>query len=246
VLLRRLRHERLELLGAAAGGLDVAPGAEREVGLEAVVHLVLERALRDHALLHAGHVRGGDVHERRARAAGQHAPVQVDGAQEVRLEALVDRRIEADGGGRVDRDVDAGRDLRLSPAEVPVHDRRALVQETLQRVLVVALPKHGEGRLAQEVLDAVPRGGAGLPAHEQHDPGAREVQQQPLEDDLPQEAGDAGEQHGGPVQPVDDRPGGAPLPRPLLYHPADYASLPSGRQGGCAPCSRWSRHQPKP
>ena len=124
VLLRRLVHEVVEHLGTAGLRLDVAPRLERQLALGPPVHLVLEGVLGDDALRDAGDVRGRDVHQARTRAAVDHAAVQVHRAEQVRLEPLVDRRVERHGRGGVDRDVDVARELRHAPREVAVDDRR--------------------------------------------------------------------------------------------------------------------------
>ena len=81
VLLARSGEEGVQHLGFARLHLDVVTRLERELQLQAIVHPVVERALGDHALLHARDVGGGHVHERGCRTAGDHASVQVHRAQ---------------------------------------------------------------------------------------------------------------------------------------------------------------------
>ena len=67
------------------------------------------------------------MHEVRRVVRGR-AAVQVPRAEQVRLEPLVDRRVEADGGGRVDRHVDVAGELGLRAAEVAVEHVDLLVE----------------------------------------------------------------------------------------------------------------------
>ena len=177
VFVLRLGDELVKHLGPAARSLDVFAGLEREFGLQAVVDSVVERTLRDHSLLHAGDVGRGDVEQVRTVAGGQDALVEVERAKEVGLESLVDRRVEADGGGGVDGDVEVAGDLRDAAAEVAVdhlHVRVEMVQETL---LPMALAQDGEGGFAHEVLHTLHAGRTRLAPDQQHDVRVGEVQQ---------------------------------------------------------------------
>jgi hypothetical protein len=177
---------------------------------------VVERPLGDHALLHARDVRGGDVHEVR-RVVARRGPVQVSRAEQVRLEPLVDRRVEADGRRRVDHDVDARRDVGLAAGEVAVDHVHALVQQGEQGVVAAeSLAQSVERGLPRQVMDALHGGRGRLGTHQDRDTGLREVEQQALEDDLPEEPGDPRQQDALAREGVDD--GAA-----LLYHAADYA-----------------------
>ena len=137
MLLARLRHEVVEELRLAGGGLDLAPGGEREIRFGTPIYAVIERGLGDDPLLHAGDVRGGDVDEVRPGAAVAHRFVEGQRAEEVRLKALVDRRVEGDLGGAVEDDVEVARKRRRRFREVALHDLDALVQEVREAVVAV-------------------------------------------------------------------------------------------------------------
>src|SRR6185503_12649035 len=107
------RQEAFEQLGLPGRRLDVATRLEREVGLESPIDAVVQGALRDHALLNARDIGGGDMDERGSRPTGEHATVEVHRAEQVRLETFVDRWIERDGRRGEDGDVAAARKIRL-------------------------------------------------------------------------------------------------------------------------------------
>ena len=179
---------------------------------------MLEGPLGDHALLDPGHVRGRDVDQVRRLVLGN-GPVEVLRAEEVRLEGLLDRRVEADGGGRMDRDVDPGWELRLAAREVAVDHGDPLVQEGQELVVATEpLAEDIERRLAGQVVDALEGGRRGLRTDEDRDGRFREVEEEPLEDHLPEETGDPREEDALAREGVDDAgPGGS-----ALYHAADY------------------------
>ncbi len=216
VLLGGLGHEVLEHLGLAAGRLDLAAGLQRHLRLERVVDLVIERALGDHALLHAGDVGGRDVDEVR-RVVVRGAAVEVLRAEDVGLEPLVDRRVEADRGRRVDHDVEAGGDVGLATGEVAVDHVDVAVEGGQEGVVAAqSLTDDVEGRLAGQVVDALDRRRGLLGADQHGRVGVGEVQQEPFEDHLPEEARDAREQDALAREGVHDRAS-------VLYHAADYA-----------------------
>jgi len=92
-----------------------------------------------------------------------------------------------------------------------------LVDEHANLVDVIgALREDVEGGLAGQVVDPVDRGRRLLAANEDGYPGIRKIEQDPLEDHLPEEAGDAREEDALARERLDD--GAA-----FLYHAADYA-----------------------
>ena len=221
VFLRRLVHEVVEHLRAPGLGLHVAPRLQGELALRPPVHPVVQRVLGDDALGDPGDVRRRDVHQARARPALDHAPVQVHGAEQVGLEPLVDRRVERDRRGGVDGDVDVAGELGHAAREVAVHDRDPLVQEGAQSVLADPPAQHVERGLAEQVLHASARRRTRLRADQQDDPALGHVAEQPLEDHLSEEAGDAGQQDRLAREAIDDR--GSRDVLGVLYHAADYA-----------------------
>ena len=229
VLLGGLGHEVLEHLGLAAGRLHLAASLQRHLRLERVVDLVIERTLGDHALLHAGDVGGGDVDQVRRVVVGR-APVEVQGAEHVGLEALVDRWVEADGGRRVDHDVESCGDVRLAAREVAV-DHVDVVVERGEEGVVAAQPltQDIEGRLAGQVVDAIDRRRGLLRAHQHGRVGVREVEQEPFEDHLAEEASHTREQDTLARKGFNDAVAPRSLPRGRLctiYQPVDKLEFP--------------------
>jgi hypothetical protein len=216
VLLRGAVHEVLQHLGLAARGLDLVARLERHPRLELVVDLVVERALRDHALLHAGHVRGRDVDEVR-RVVARRRAVEVPRAEQVRLEPLVDRRVEAHRGGRVDHDVDPLGNVWLAAREVAVDHVDALVEQRQERVIASEpLAERIERRLAGQVVHALNGRRRRLRPNEDGHAGLGKVRQETFQHNLSEEPGDPGQQDALARERVDDRAS-------FLYHAADYA-----------------------
>ena len=232
-------EEALEELGLPATRPRRRGAPEREVGLEPPVDAVIEGALGDHALLHAGHVRGRDVDERGSRSSGEHAAVEVHRAEQVRLEALVDRRVEGDRRGGVDHDVDVARQVRLAAREVAVDDLDPLVQEAQERVV------RAEG-LARAGRTTASASGSGPAPRRRRPSGTGRAARSVV-------SGKSARRRSRttwprkPVTPVRkmrlpasrstiELPAFAPLAAlgRLLYHPADYRPLPFGRQPRCS------------
>ena len=215
VFLGGLGHEVLEHLGLSRLRLDLVTRLQRHLRLELVVDLVIERALGDHALLHAGDIGGRHVDEVRRVVRGRRS-IEVPRAEQVGLESFVDRRVEADGGGRVDDVIHARGDLGLAPAEVALQHVDLLVEQGQERVVAAqAFAQDVEGRLARQVMDPVDGRRGLLAAHQDGHAGVREVEQEPLQDHLTQEAGHAGQEDALAGQRLDDRAAS-------LYHAADY------------------------
>src|SRR6185503_8839063 len=80
-----------------------------------------------------------------------------------------------------------------------------------------------ERRAAEHRLEALAPARAELGPHEDRDPGAVEVVEEPLDDGLPEEPRDPRDQHVLAREPLDDR-GRRAGPRRLevVYHVADY------------------------
>ena len=116
--------------------------------------------------------------------------------------------------------VDPARELRLAAREVAVDHGDALVQE--RQELVVATEPCAEAierRLARQVVDALDGGRRGLRTDEDRDGRFREVEEEPLEDHLAEEAGDPREEDPLAREGVDDA---GPVGSSALYHAADY------------------------
>jgi hypothetical protein len=220
----RLAQERVEQLGLAARGLDVVAGSERQLCLGPPVHAMVERGLGDHAFANAGHVRRRDVDQPRRGVVRERRLVEADRADQVGLEPLVDRRVERHRGRAVDHDVDPARDLELLGREVAVDHVDALGQHGRDPLLPGLVPQRAEGRPAHQGLDPLAPARAQLWPHEQRDPGLGEVEQEPLEHGLPEEAGHARDQHVHARQGPHDRARRARGRARVLYHAADYAS----------------------
>jgi hypothetical protein len=130
----------------------------------------------------------------------------------------------------VDHDVELAGQVGTASREVAVDDLDALVEEAEQR-LVRAEPfaERVERGLARQVVDPFDRCRARLGSHEHDDPRAGDVGQQPLEEDLAQEPGDAGQQDPRAGEPIGDRRAeGSGDGRVGLYHSSDYR-LSTGR-----------------
>ena len=162
------------------------------------------------------------------------ASVEANRAEQVRLEPLVDRRIERHRGGAVHHDVDVPGEGREVPFQVPVEDFDALRQDPGDALLAHAVAKDAERGPAHQRLDPLAARGPELGSDQEGHPRVGEVQQQALEHGLPQEPRDPGDQRVPTGQAPDDRGlGGAPASFRAarhLYHSADYDPLPFGRQ----------------
>src|SRR5690606_24729377 len=123
----------------------------------------------------AADVGGGDVDDVRVLAGGQQRLVEVAGAADVGAEGVVDRRVEGDGGGRVDHRVDGLGD-RGHVGEVALEHADARVEDLLQARLPVGraaeralflqqLAPGGEDGLAQQLLEALAARHGALGAH---------------------------------------------------------------------------------
>src|SRR5207237_2141189 len=113
--------------------------------------------------------RGGDVDEVRSGTAVANGLVEPQRSEEVRLEALVDRRIERDLRGAVKDDVEVCRERWRRFGEVALDDLDALVEELDETVVAVLLAEGVERRPLEEGFHSVPPGRAELrPDEEDH------------------------------------------------------------------------------
>lgn len=129
----------------------------------------------------------------RVRPGGEQGLVEAHGAAHVRVERLVDGRVERDHRRRVDHDVEAGGQFgNLGHAAVEHGD--PLTDDPFGLLGPHGVPPAPEHGFAQEVPEPVLPGLSALSAHEQPDVGGGVIGEQPLEHGLPDEAGRAGEQ----------------------------------------------------
>jgi hypothetical protein len=170
---------------AKGGGLPrlVLDADARRLGrlvLRAPVDVVGQGCLRRDSLANSGHVGGRDVHHVRIAATLEQRAVDAEGAADVRVEGLVDGRIERHRRGAVDDDVDIARKLP-DVGEAAVDDGDA-PRHLLEGLLLTAdrLDPVGEDGLAHELREPLLDGRAALGPNEYGDAGLRICAQQAL------------------------------------------------------------------
>ncbi len=205
-----LGPEPAQLLRCPRGVLGREPGSLCGGLLGPPVDVVHEAALSHMPRSQARHVRRGDVHQMRSRAAVLDGPQQLLDAPEVGGETRVDRRVERHLAGTVDDDVDIRRNGR-NPFEIALKDRDLVAQHPLDTISADSVTPCGEGRLGHET----PKAGLSIPActgtDEDDHPGVGQVGKQPFQQRLAHETGRSRDEDTLAREPL-GQPHASPLP----------------------------------
>ncbi len=210
-------HERVEHLRAPGRFFRFAARGQRILEFRAPVDAVLQRAFGDHALGHAGDVRGRGVDDVRAAAARVDRFVQVQRAQNVGTEPLIDRRVERNGRAAVNDDVDVIRELGQIAGEVAL-EHLDVLEDPGHTLFALALAQAIEARALQHVGQTVAAGRAELGPDEHDRARLGAVVEEAFEQGLPEEPGHAGHEDAFSCELLRDH-----VPRGPL------SSLPNGR-----------------
>ena len=185
-------HEDPQLVGFARQLLDAFPRRLRGGVLGTPVDGVRQLRLGSDALAQAADVAGGDVHDARVALRGEQVLVQLQGAVDVGVEGLVDRRVERDDRGAVDDDVEILGELR-DRAHLALDDADALLRGLLDGGIADLLAPGIERGLLEQHADAAGGVGPRLRAHQDRDGGLGVVGEQALQHGLPDETSRSGE-----------------------------------------------------
>jgi hypothetical protein len=228
--------EALQQLGAAGVGLDLGPRPGGGVRLGAPPDPAGEQLLGLGAPGEPGDVGGRDVQERLAPT----RLVELERAEQVGLEGLVDRRVERHRRRRMDDEVDVVGDWDR-PADQVGRERAGLGR----RQLAQGLEAHPvDGGLERRAGQHGTQPGGGVPADQQVDALDRRVDQEPLEQRGAEEAGGAGHEDPLACQPFPDHAPVAPLRRLRPRgHPGDCRRRAGGRgrKGSGPESAPWAR-----
>src|ERR687897_1398284 len=102
---------------------------------------------------------------------GERRLVQPNGAEQVRLEPLVDRRVEAHRRRAMDDDVDVAGERWELAREVAVDDVDALVEQRLDPFAADLVPKGVEGGPSEHGFHALAAARTELRPHQERYPG---------------------------------------------------------------------------